>query len=54
MTSKQLNIFDLVAVFLKIIRRRHCDVTDLNQLFKSVSFKKIFDFINNIDPSDGI
>ena len=25
--------------FLKIIRRRHCDVTDLNQLFKTVSSK---------------
>ena len=30
--------------FLKIIRRRHCDVTDLNQLFKTVSSKKIIDF----------
>ena len=27
--------------FLKIIRRRHYDVTDLNQLFKTVSSKKI-------------
>ena len=29
--------------FLKIIRR-HYDVTDLNQLFKTVSSKRILDF----------
>ena len=31
--------------YLKIIRRRHYDVTDLNQLFKSVSSKRILDFV---------
>ena len=31
--------------FLKIIRRRHYDVTDLNQLFKTVSSKRILDFV---------
>ena len=30
--------------FLEIIRRRHYDVTDLNQLFKTVSSKRILDF----------
>ena len=30
--------------FLKIIRRRHYDATDLNQLFKTVSSKRILDF----------
>ena len=34
--------------FLKIIRRRHYDVTDLNQLFKTVSSKRILDFVNDI------
>ena len=34
--------------FLKIIRRRHYDVTDLNQLFKTVSSKRILDFIKDI------
>ena len=34
--------------FLKIIRRRHCDVTDLNHLFKTVSFKRILDFVKDI------
>ena len=34
--------------FLKIIRRRHYDVTDLNQLFKTVSFKRILDFVKDI------
>ena len=34
--------------FLKIIRRRHYDVTDLNQLFKTVSSKRILDFVKNI------
>ena len=31
--------------FLKIICRRHYDVTDLNQLFKTVSSKRIIDFV---------
>ena len=31
--------------FLKIIRLRHYDVTDLNQLFKTVSSKRILDFV---------
>ena len=34
--------------FLKIIRRRHCDVTDLNQLFKPVSSKRSLDFVKDI------
>ena len=34
--------------FLKIIRRRHYDVTDLNQLFKTVSPKRILDFVKDI------
>ena len=34
--------------FLKIIRRRHYDMTDLNQLFKTVSPKRILDFIKDI------
>ena len=34
--------------FLKIIRRRHYDVTDLNQLFKTVSSKRIHDFVKDI------
>ena len=34
--------------FLKIIRRRHYDVTDLNQLFKTVWSKRILDFVKDI------
>ena len=34
--------------FLKIIRRRHFDVTHLNQLFKTVSSKRILDFVKDI------
>ena len=34
--------------FLKIIRRRHYDVTDLNQLFKTVSSNRILDFVKDI------
>ena len=34
--------------FLKIIYRRHYDVTDLNQLLKIVSSKRIIDFVNSI------
>ena len=34
--------------FLKIISRRHYDVTDLNQLFKTVSSKRILDFVKDI------
>ena len=34
--------------FLKIIRRRHYDVTDLNQLFKTVSSKRILEFVKDI------
>ena len=34
--------------FLKIIRRRHYDVTDLNQLFQSVSSKRILDIVKDI------
>ena len=34
--------------FLKIIHRRHYDVTDLNQLFKTVSSKRILDFVKDI------
>ena len=34
--------------FLKTIRRRHYDVTDLNQLFKTVSSKRILHFVKDI------
>ena len=34
--------------FLKIFRRRYYDVTDLNQLFKTVSSKRILDFVKDI------
>ena len=34
--------------FLQIIRRRHYDMIDLNQLFKSVSSKRILDFVKDI------
>ena len=37
--------------FLKIIRRRHYDVTDLNQLCKTVSSKTILDFVKDIGAS---
>ena len=40
--------------FLKIIRRRHYDVTDLNQLFKTVSSKKIIDFVKDIGLYDSL
>ena len=33
---------------LKIIRRRHYDVTDLNQPFKTVSSKRILEFVKDI------
>ena len=36
------------CICLKIIRRRHYDVTDLNQLFKTVSSKRILDFVKDI------
>ena len=39
--------------FLKIIRRRH-DVTDLNQLFKTVSSKRILDFVKDIYIYDSL
>ena len=38
--------------FPKIIRRRHYDVTDLNQLFKTVSSKRILDFVKDIGLYD--
>ena len=38
--------------FLKIIRRRHYDVNDLNQLFKTVSSKRILDFVKYIGLYD--
>ena len=34
--------------FLKIVPQRHYDVTDLNQLFKTVSSKRILDFVKDI------
>ena len=34
--------------FLKIIRLRHYDVTDLNKLFKTVSSKRILDYVKDI------
>ena len=40
--------------FLKIIRRRHYEVTDLNQLFKTVSSKIIFDFVKDIGLHDSL
>ena len=36
------------CIFLKIIRRRHYDVTDLYQLFKTVSSKRILNFVKDI------
>ena len=39
--------------FLKIICRRHYDVTDLNQLFKTVS-KRILDFVKDIGLYDSL
>ena len=39
---------------LKIIRRRHYDVTDLNQLFKTVSSKRILDFVKDIGLYNGL
>ena len=35
------------CIILKIIRRRHCDVIDLNQLFKTVLSKKVIDFVKD-------
>ena len=40
--------------FLKIIRPRHYDETDLNQLFKTVSSKRILDFVNDIGLYDSL
>ena len=40
--------------FLKTTRRRHYDVTDLNQLFKTVSSKRILDFVNDIGHYNSI
>ena len=34
--------------FLKISRRWHYDVIDLNQIFKTVSSKRILDFVKDI------
>ena len=38
----------------KIIRRRHYDVTDLIQLFKTVSSKRILDFVKDIGLYDSL
>ena len=38
----------LSIAFELIIRRRHYDVTDINQLFKTVSSKRILDFVKDI------
>ena len=40
--------------FLKIIRRRHYDVTDLNELFTTVSSKKMLDFVKDISLYDSL
>ena len=40
--------------FLQIIRRRHYDVTDLNQLFKTVSSKRILEFVKDIGLYDSL
>ena len=40
--------------FLKFIRRRHYDVTDLNQLFKTVSSKRILDLFQDIGLYDSL
>ena len=40
--------------FLKIIRRRYYDVTDLNELFKTVSSKRILDFVKDIGLYDSL
>ena len=39
---------------LKIIRRRYYDVTDLNQLFKTVSLKRILDLVKDIGLFDSL
>ena len=44
----------LSSNFLKIICGRHYDVTDLNQLFKIVSSKKIPDFVKDISLYDSL
>ena len=40
--------------FLKMIRRRHHDVIDLNQLFKTVLPKKILDIVNDLGLYDSL
>ena len=40
--------------FLKIIHRWHYDVTDLEQLFKTVSYKIILDFVKDIGLYDSL
>ena len=40
--------------FLKIIHRRYYDVTDLNQLFKTVSSKRILDLVKEIGLYDSL
>ena len=40
--------------FLKINRRRHYDRTDLNQLFKTVTSKRILDFVKDIGLYDSL
>ena len=39
---------------MKIIRRWHYDVTDLNQLFKTVSSKRILDFVKDIGLNNSL
>ena len=39
---------EIECSFLKIIRRRHYDVTDLNQLIKTVSSKRILDLVKDM------
>ena len=40
--------------FLKIIRRRHYDVTYSNRLFKTVSSKRILDFVKDIGLNNSL
>ena len=49
-----VKLISIECNFLKIIRRRNYDVTDLNQLFKTVSSKRILDFVKDIGIYNGV
>ena len=48
LTVKHILIECNFKIECKIIRRQHYDVIDLNQLFKTVSSKRILDFVKDI------